>query len=165
MRASNTPTPAEQAGSAVVDHLGRRKLLLAGIACAGSGMCIVGFLLSPLGEESKMRADAGITFICTCSRQPHLTFSLVYDDVLFRMDSFAVSEPDLNWFRSMLILFRGLYPAEVLTFENRAKGLSLQSWVTSLCSLINTFGLPPALGKLGYISEPHGYHSCHETDT
>jgi hypothetical protein len=48
---------------------------------------------------------------------------------------------------------QGLYPAEVLTFENRAKGLSLQGWVTSLCSLINTFGLPPALGKLKYISE------------
>jgi hypothetical protein len=49
--------------------------------------------------------------------------------------------------------YRGLYPTEVLSFENRAKGLSLQSWVTSLCSLINTFGLPPALGAIGYISE------------
>jgi hypothetical protein len=48
---------------------------------------------------------------------------------------------------------QGLYPAEVLTFENRAKGLSLQGWTTSLCSLINTFGLPPALGKLKYISK------------
>jgi hypothetical protein len=48
---------------------------------------------------------------------------------------------------------QGLYPAEVLTFENRAKGLSLQGWTTSLSSLINTFGLPPALGKIGYISK------------
>jgi len=48
---------------------------------------------------------------------------------------------------------QGLYPAEVLTFENRAKGLSLQGWTTSLSSLINTFGLPPALGKVGYISK------------
>jgi hypothetical protein len=47
-----------------VDHVGRRKLLLTGITCAGIGMCIVGFLLSPLGEESKTRADAGISFIC-----------------------------------------------------------------------------------------------------
>jgi hypothetical protein len=53
---------------------------------------------------------------------------------------------------------QGLYPAEVLTFENRAKGLSLQAWVTSLCSLINTFGLPPALGKLKYISKSVWLH-------
>jgi hypothetical protein len=52
-------------GSAIVDHVGRRKLLLTAITCAGIGMCIVGFLLSPLGEESKTRADAGISFICT----------------------------------------------------------------------------------------------------
>ena len=45
---------------------------------------------------------------------------------------------------------RGLYPAEVLSFENRAKGLSLQGWVTNALTTINTFGLPPALGKLGY---------------
>jgi hypothetical protein len=38
--------------------------MLTGIACAGVGMCLVGSLLSPAGEESKMRADAGITFIC-----------------------------------------------------------------------------------------------------
>ena len=48
---------------------------------------------------------------------------------------------------------QGLYPAEVLTFENRAKGLSLQAWVTSLCSLINTFGLPPALGAINFRRE------------
>jgi hypothetical protein len=48
---------------------------------------------------------------------------------------------------------QGLYPAEVLTFENRAKGLSLQGWVTSAVSCINTFGLPPALGSLGYIGK------------
>jgi MFS family permease len=51
-------------GSAIVDHVGRRKLLLTGIGCAAVGMCIVGSLLSPAGEESKTRADAGISFIC-----------------------------------------------------------------------------------------------------
>lgn len=52
-------------GSAIVDHVGRRKLLLTGIGCAAVGMCIVGSLLSPTGEQSKTRADAGISFICT----------------------------------------------------------------------------------------------------
>lgn len=46
---------------------------------------------------------------------------------------------------------QGLYPAEVLAYENRAKGLALQGWVTNAVSCINTFGLPPALGSIGYI--------------
>jgi hypothetical protein len=48
---------------------------------------------------------------------------------------------------------RGLYPAEVLTFENRAKGLALQGWLTNVLSCINTFGSPSALGSLGYIGK------------
>jgi hypothetical protein len=48
---------------------------------------------------------------------------------------------------------QGLYPAEVLAYENRAKGLALQSWCTSAVSLINTFGMPIALREIGYISE------------
>jgi hypothetical protein len=51
-------------GSGIVDHVGRRKLLLTGITCAAIGMCIVGFLLSPIGTESLARANAGISFIC-----------------------------------------------------------------------------------------------------
>jgi hypothetical protein len=46
---------------------------------------------------------------------------------------------------------QGLYPTEVLTYENRAKGLSLQGLVTNAVSTINTFGLPVALGAIGYI--------------
>ena len=48
---------------------------------------------------------------------------------------------------------QGLYPAEVLAYENRAKGLALQGWCTSAASLINTFGMPIALRDIGYISE------------
>jgi hypothetical protein len=55
-------------GSGVVDHVGRRKLLLTGISCASIGMFIVGFLLSPIGEESMARANAGISFICMSIR-------------------------------------------------------------------------------------------------
>lgn len=43
---------------------------------------------------------------------------------------------------------QGLYPAECLAFEVRAKGLALQGWFTNTFSLINTFGLPSALKAL-----------------
>ena len=48
---------------------------------------------------------------------------------------------------------QALYPAEVLPFENRAKGLALQGWATSAVSCINTFGLPKALKALTWKSE------------
>jgi len=50
---------------------------------------------------------------------------------------------------------QALYPAEVLSFENRAKGLALQGIVTNSVSLINTFGLPSALQALEWKSEPN----------
>jgi hypothetical protein len=45
---------------------------------------------------------------------------------------------------------QALYPAEVLPFEVRAKGLVLQGWVTSAASCINTFGFPSALAALNW---------------
>jgi hypothetical protein len=48
---------------------------------------------------------------------------------------------------------QALYPAEVLSYENRAKGLALSGWVTSAVSCINTFGLPPALAALDWKSK------------
>lgn len=46
---------------------------------------------------------------------------------------------------------QALYPAEILSYENRAKGLALQGWGASASGLINTFGLPPALDSIGYV--------------
>lgn len=48
---------------------------------------------------------------------------------------------------------QALYPTECLPFEVRAKGLALVGWATNVVSLINTFGLPSALAKLGWKSE------------
>jgi hypothetical protein len=77
-------------GSAIVDHVGRRKLLLTGITCAAIGMCIVGFLLSPLGVETTTRANAGISFICEfstlCAWQV-LKPSPIYGHLLFWLDT------------------------------------------------------------------------------
>ncbi|KAI9633105.1 general substrate transporter [Dioszegia hungarica] len=111
------------AGSSAVDHIGRRKLLLSAITGACCGMFLVGALNSPAGVQSKTRADAGISFI--------FLFGVFY--------SFGMTP------------LQGLYPSEVLSFENRAKGLSLQAWFTNAIACINTFAIPPALGKLGYI--------------
>ncbi|KAI9637512.1 general substrate transporter [Dioszegia hungarica] len=106
-------------GTSLSDKIGRRKLLLfAEIACA-CGMAIVAGLLS--GESSSPeRATTGIVFI--------YLFMVCY--------SFGYTP------------LQGLYPAECLAYENRAKGLALQTWVGTLFGLINTFGMPVALPVL-----------------
>jgi len=52
------------AGTAVVDHFGRRPLLLFSSFASTAGMAIVAGLLSPAGPQSTTRANAGISFIC-----------------------------------------------------------------------------------------------------
>lgn len=52
-------------GTAIVDKVGRRFLLLFATCACTVGMFLVAGLLSPTGDTtSKMRADAGISFIC-----------------------------------------------------------------------------------------------------
>jgi MFS family permease len=51
-------------GTSLVDHVGRRKLMLWASVCSMCGMGIVAGLLSPAGVQSTMRANAGISFIC-----------------------------------------------------------------------------------------------------
>jgi MFS family permease len=51
-------------GTAVVDHFGRRPLLLFASFSCTAGMAIVAGLLSPAGPQSTTRANAGISFIC-----------------------------------------------------------------------------------------------------
>ncbi len=55
---------------------------------------------------------------------------------------------DFSFFSVGWTPLQGLYPAEVLSFENRIKGLSLQAVATQAVSCINTFGLPSALAAL-----------------
>jgi hypothetical protein len=43
-----------------------------------------------------------------------------------------------------------LYAPEIMTFDIRAKGLAFQQLCVQTASLINTFGVPPALVTLSY---------------
>lgn len=51
-------------GTALVDHVGRRKLMLFSSVCCMVGMMIVAGLLSGASDKSQIRANAGIVFIC-----------------------------------------------------------------------------------------------------
>jgi MFS family permease len=107
-------------GTALVDRLGRRKLMLFASVCCFCGMLIVAVLLSPAGKPSTARANAGISFIYLFM----VFFSFGWTPI------------------------QALYPAEVFRYEVRAKGLAAQNLFTQSFSCINTFGLPPALAAL-----------------
>ncbi|KAH7100776.1 general substrate transporter [Auriculariales sp. MPI-PUGE-AT-0066] len=108
-------------GAFIVDAFGRRRLLLTGT----SGLVIIlaiatGLLSDP--TTSPARANAGITFI--------YLFMVVYS---------------FGW-----TPMQALYPAEILSFEMRTKGLAFLQLVVTAASCINTFGLPVALSKIGW---------------
>jgi len=105
-------------GSAIVDRFGRRKILLLSTTSLVVILAIVTGLLSSFGNAA--RANAGITFI--------YLFMVVFS---------------FGW-----TPMQALYPAEVLSYEARAKGLAFLGIVAQVSSLINTFGLPVALEKL-----------------
>ncbi|WRT66050.1 uncharacterized protein IL334_003002 [Kwoniella shivajii] len=107
-------------GTVLTDFIGRRALLLIGSTSCMIGMALAAGLLSPAGEQSDIRATAGIAFIFLFM----VFYSLGYTPL------------------------QGLYPAEVLSYENRAKGIALQTWLGAACGLINTFALPSALQHL-----------------
>ena len=48
---------------------------------------------------------------------------------------------------------QALYPAECISFENRAKGVALQTLLGGALALINTFAMPIALDAITYRSE------------
>ncbi|KAF6757384.1 general substrate transporter [Ephemerocybe angulata] len=105
-------------GSFIVDRFGRRRILLTGTASITVILAIVAGLLSSQGSAA--RANAGITFV--------YLFMVVFS---------------FGW-TSM----QALYPAEVLGYQARAKGLAFLGVVSQIASLINTFGMPVALEKL-----------------
>ncbi|CAK9783824.1 general substrate transporter [Cutaneotrichosporon oleaginosum] len=117
-------------GAAVIDHIGRRPLMLGAEIWAVLCFAIVTGLVphkiakdgTVLDPPPPIRANAGITFIMLWS----VFFSFGWTPL------------------------QGLYPTEVLAYEVRAKGLALQSWFANVFSLINTFGIPSALEAINW---------------
>ncbi|KAF8685624.1 General substrate transporter [Rhizoctonia solani] len=107
-------------GSAVIDRLGRRALLLGSTTML---ICILGIIIGLLSSDGNSRqANAGIAFI--------YLFMVTYT---------------VGWTPT-----HGVYPVEVLCYQSRAKGLALVNILNKAVSCINTFGLPVALEKLGW---------------
>ncbi|KAK0188147.1 general substrate transporter [Armillaria mellea] len=106
-------------GAFTVDHFGRRRVLLTGTIAITAILAIGTGLLSK-DDGNSARANAGIAFV--------YLFMVVFS---------------YGW-TSM----QALYPAEVLGYQARAKGLAFLNICTQGSTLINTFGLPVALERI-----------------
>jgi len=109
-------------GSATVDRFGRRKNLLVATSIITCILAIVTGLLSSSDGGNTTRGNAGITFI--------FLFMVVFS---------------FGW-----TPMQALYPAEVLSYQARAKGLAFVGICSQVATLINTFGLPVALQRIGW---------------
>ncbi|KAG7088451.1 hypothetical protein E1B28_012442 [Marasmius oreades] len=107
-------------GSFTVDRFGRRKNLFWATVAITAILAIVTGLLSKDGNAAQ--SNAGVTFI--------FLFMVVFS---------------FGW-----TPMQALYPAEVLSYQARAKGLAFLNIFTQAASCINTFGLPVALEKIGW---------------
>jgi MFS family permease len=110
------------AGSFVIDRFGRRRILLTATISVTVILAIVSGLLSSQGQGNAVQANAGITFV--------FLFMVVFS---------------FGW-----TPMQALYPAEVLGYSARAKGLGFLGVISQAASLINTFGMPVALEKLSW---------------
>lgn len=109
-------------GSFVIDRFGRRRILLTSTAAIICVLAIVTGLLSSNDNVNTTQANAGITFI--------FLFMVIFS---------------FGW-----TPMQALYPAEVLSYQARAKGLAFLGICAQVSTLINTFGLPVALEKIGW---------------
>ncbi|KAJ7863141.1 general substrate transporter [Mycena olivaceomarginata] len=105
-------------GSFMVDRTGRRKNLLVGTGSLVVILAIISGLLSETGSAA--RANAGITFI--------YLFMVVFS---------------FGW-----TAMQALYPAEVLSYEARTKGLAFLGICSQSAQLVTTFGMPSAIAAL-----------------
>lgn len=111
-------------GSPLCDHIGRRKILLPvliGMGLSWAAMA-VGTALVEANPANVPAAKAGIAF--------YFIFSAIY----------CVGITPLQ----------GVYAVEVFSYEQRAKGVAFQSLVVNAVSLINQFGTPVSLAKIGW---------------
>lgn len=112
-------------GAALVERIGRRKLMMS--AMAGCTLTWVA-----------MSAAAG-TFAASDSKNNHAATAMLAFIFIFGA-CFSVGITPLQ----------ALYPVEVLSFEQRAKGMAFSSLCVNAAGLLNNYAWPIALGKIGW---------------
>ncbi|KAF4961110.1 hypothetical protein FSARC_10274 [Fusarium sarcochroum] len=108
-------------GASCMDRFGRRKMLIS--CCAGLTLlwaAMTGGTSAYYTSNNTAAANASITFVFLIS----IVFSAAYTPL------------------------QALYPVEVLSYEQRAKGMALQNMAGNAAGLVNQFALPIALGKI-----------------
>jgi MFS family permease len=110
-------------GALSVDRIGRRRLLLTTLSllCV-CWICVTVGTAEYANTGSVSAARAGIAF--------NIIFGAIY--------SFGITP------------MQALYPVEVLSYEQRAKGMAFSSLVVSAAGLVNQFGTPVALENIGW---------------
>lgn len=107
-------------GAAFVDKIGRRPLMLgsmASVTVVWIGMTVASALFAQSGEENGSAAKAVVAMI--------FIFGAFY--------SFGITP------------LQALYPVEVLSFEQRAKGMAFSSLSVAIGGLLNQFAWPISL--------------------
>ncbi|KAH8825285.1 general substrate transporter [Flagelloscypha sp. PMI_526] len=106
-------------GTFIVDRVGRRTLTLTSTALCVMCLTIVTGLVGS-GTGTSAKGSAGVAFVYLFM----VFFSFGWTPI------------------------QALYPAEILDYSVRAKGLGFLGLVVQAVSCINTFGMPVALGKI-----------------
>lgn len=112
-------------GSAFVERVGRRKLMLFSMAACTATWVVMSAAAGTYvtsGGENHAAAQAMLAFI--------FIFGAVY--------SVGITP------------LQALYPVEVLSFEQRAKGMAFSSLCVNCAGLLNAYAWPIALKKIGW---------------
>ena len=110
-------------GASLVERVGRRKLMIFSMAgCTLTWVAMTAAAATYADTEKSSAAQAMLAFI--------FIFGAV----------FSVGITPLQ----------ALYPVEVLSFEMRAKGMAFSSLAVNIGSLVNNYGWPIALKRIGW---------------
>jgi sugar porter (SP) family MFS transporter len=113
-------------GAAFVDKLGRRPMMLSGMA----GCCLVWVAVT--AASSQVYDSSGV--LNHAASNATLGFIFIFGGV----------------FSFCLTPLQALYPVEVLSYEMRAKGMAFSSLAVNASGLLNQFAWPVSLEKIGW---------------